>query len=59
MTPSCVHRLPAGIDVLGDAQRADEAALLVDHGDAGIGGALLVQRPQVETPSSSIVPLSG
>ena len=38
-----VDRLAAGIDVLGDAQRADQAALLVDHGDAGIGGALLVE----------------
>ena len=38
-----VHRLTAGIDVLRDAQRADEAALLIDHGDAGVGGALLVQ----------------
>ncbi len=38
-----VDRLAAGIDVLGDAQRADEAALLVDHRDAGVRGALLAQ----------------
>ncbi len=38
-----VGGLAAGIDVLGDAQRAHEAALLEDHGDAGVGGALLVE----------------
>ena len=43
MTPSGVDRLAAGIDVLGHAQRAHQAALLVDHGDTGVGGALLVE----------------
>ena len=43
MTPERVGRLPAGEDVLGDAEAPDQAALLVDHRDAGIGGALLVE----------------
>ncbi len=38
-----VDRLAAGVDVLGDAERTHEAALLVDHGDSGVGGALLVE----------------
>ena len=55
--PGCIYRLPAGIDVLRDAQRADEAALLVDHGDAGIGGALLVgacERNAVELDRTAV-----
>ena len=38
-----VDRLAPGIDVLGDAQRTDQAALLEDHGNAGIGRASLVE----------------
>ncbi len=38
-----VDGLAACIDVLGDAQRSDETALLVDHGDPGIRRALFVE----------------
>ena len=62
MMPKRVDGLAAGIDVLGDAERADEAALLVDHGDAGLGRALLVEagdRRAVELDGAAVGPVDA